>query len=145
MVGHRQPRLYSQVRANVTLEFTVYSYQPLRLWLVCGTAFVVTDMYGHVCVIQNGGAMQRSFSSIAAPVRDRDLDALLTTLEELLPARAENIKLRFRSGGFEKGEKAGLTIAESLKGVGDVEMSLRMYFIASYVVVGQQTRAAPKS
>ncbi|VDC04923.1 unnamed protein product [Peniophora sp. CBMAI 1063] len=123
--------LYTQVDATVVPDHNVYRYQAPRLWLVYGIALgaaLIADIYGLYCVQKNGRAMQCSFSSIAASVRNRDLDVLLNEPGEPLPKRAEKVGLRYRDGGGGGGggEKAGFLFAEGGRVYGDdVEMSER--------------------
>ncbi|VDC04921.1 unnamed protein product [Peniophora sp. CBMAI 1063] len=117
---------YTQVQATVTPDFNVYKYQASRLWLVYGIGLGVSllaDVYGLRCIAQNGGAMQRSFSSIAASVRDRELDALLNDTGEPLSTRADRVRLRYRAGGYTQGKPAGFAISGSSKGEEGEEMS----------------------
>ncbi|VDC04929.1 unnamed protein product [Peniophora sp. CBMAI 1063] len=109
------PRPTRNVTGTSMPNYNVYEYHAVRLWLAYGIALaasLLADAYGLVCVYQNGGAMQRSFSSIAASVRNRDLDALLGEPGEASPVRAEKTKLRYRSGRFVRGARAGFAIAE---------------------------------
>ncbi|VDC04926.1 unnamed protein product [Peniophora sp. CBMAI 1063] len=117
--------LNQSVSAIVIPDHNIYKYKPFRLWLVYGIALLVTlvaDIYGLICILANGGAMQRDFSSIAASVRSRDLDALLGEPGEPLTDRAKKVKLRYRGGNPVKGWRAGFTVAENPRGEEDAEM-----------------------
>ncbi|KZV77276.1 hypothetical protein PENSPDRAFT_747021 [Peniophora sp. CONT] len=114
--------LYTQVSAVVTPDANVYLYKVSRLWLPYGIALgvaLLADLYGLFCISKNGGAMQNSFSAIAASVRNPELDTLLSEPGEPLSARAQKVKLRYRTTGSIQGKRAGFTLAD---GGYDVEM-----------------------
>ncbi|VDB87328.1 unnamed protein product [Peniophora sp. CBMAI 1063] len=117
------------VDVAVLPNYNVYKYMPSRLWIVYGIALLITllvDIYGIVCILENGGAMQRNFSTIAASVRSRDLDALLNDPGEPLTARAKRAKLRYRLGDPEKGERTGFVVEEEPKGEEDAETAVEL-------------------
>ncbi|VDC04920.1 unnamed protein product [Peniophora sp. CBMAI 1063] len=118
--------LYTEVQALVTPDFNMYRYKASRLWLVYGIALMcalLANLYGAFCIVRNGRALQRTFSSIAAAVRNRDLDALLNDTGEPLSVHADRVWLRYRAGGFTQSKPAGFAIAGSSKDEENKEMS----------------------
>ncbi|KZV77277.1 hypothetical protein PENSPDRAFT_679461 [Peniophora sp. CONT] len=118
--------LSAQVSAIVTPDYNVYMYEASRLWIPYGVALGVTllvSVYGLLCIVKIGGAMEHNFSSIAASVRSRELDTLFNGPEEPLPAGVQKVKLRYRAARFAQGEdeRAGFVIARH-EDNDDVEM-----------------------
>ncbi|VDC04922.1 unnamed protein product [Peniophora sp. CBMAI 1063] len=119
--------LYAQIPATVIPDNDVYAYQASRLWLVYGLALLsafCADLYGVFCISKNGGAMQRTFSSIAASVRSRNLDVLLNEPKGFLPDQAKTVKLRYLAGSHAAGKGAGFTLAHGFKDEDDEEMEM---------------------
>ncbi|KZV77273.1 hypothetical protein PENSPDRAFT_747018 [Peniophora sp. CONT] len=116
--------LHTQVSAIVTPDANVYLYKVSRLWLPYGIALgvaLLVDLYGLFCISKNGGAMEGTFSSIAASTRSHELDVLFDEPGEPLSARAQKVKLRYRTAGSAQGVRAGFGIAENEDAVGMYE------------------------
>lgn len=107
--------IHAPVMATVLPDKNIYDYKPSRLWLVYGVAIaiaIVANFLGLACMHWNGVAMQRNFSSIAASVRARELDDLLSGPEEAPRAAAKVAKLRYRAGSSQESGRSGFRIME---------------------------------
>ncbi|VDC01568.1 unnamed protein product [Peniophora sp. CBMAI 1063] len=110
--------------ATVLPDTNIYEYNASRLWLVYGIALaaaLVADLFGLMCMRLNGGAMQRTFSTIAASTRGRELDELLSGPDQPLPAAAKVAKLRYRGGMSNEGERSGFRVIGD-QAHGEIEM-----------------------
>ncbi|VDB90324.1 unnamed protein product [Peniophora sp. CBMAI 1063] len=111
--------IYTTVSGTVLPDQNVYSYQLLRLWLVYGVAVLaalLADMFGLACIRSNGGAMLRTFSTIAASARDTELDELLNGPDEALPPAAQDAKLRYHSNVVVNEGRAGFKVLQGRGG-----------------------------
>ncbi|VDB85494.1 unnamed protein product [Peniophora sp. CBMAI 1063] len=105
--------IHAPVTATVLPDMNIYDYRPSRLWLVYGVAVAVAavaNILGLACMHWNGVAMQRTFSSVAASVRARELDDLLSGPEEAPRPMAKVAKLRYRAGLHREDGRSGFCI-----------------------------------